>query len=388
MSKKYITVINKIGGQISHRKAQGRDYLVAPMVAVVSKVLNGMYLPPEEIEASILGWPGVPLTHTHPNGSARDPDVTILGRAYNPTFEDNALKTEAWFDMELTRLHGEAGEEIIARLEAGETIEVSTGYYAAMEWSDGTFDNEQYFAIQRDLKPDHIAVLPHDIGACSIDDGCGVPRRNENSEQPIFHFDVKNGQINLEDDMKKSALLGVLNGLLKIFNLDPIDEAEVEGLDDEVPAEELEAVLPADASEANEDAESEDDEDGEDADEDEGEEEVQQTASTGIPPALRKLAALVEEVGESTVVNAIRSFAEDEKNERAVLLADLVKCANCKFTRAELESMSTNMLKKLALSVGENGDYSGRQETNRTRNNEAAIPAPPVFLATNSEKES
>ena len=63
----------------------------------------------------------------------------------------------------------------------GDIIEVSTGYFADKLDESGEFEGEEYDGVQINLRPDHLAILPNTIGACSVDDGCGFPRTNADS---------------------------------------------------------------------------------------------------------------------------------------------------------------------------------------------------------------
>lgn len=377
MPQKLIQIINKIGGEVSHRKAQGRDYLVAPMVAVRSQVLNGMYLPPEELEASLLGWDDVPITHNHPDFSARDPDIPKMGRFYNATFEDNSLKGEAWYDLELVADHGEAGEELINRLEAGETIEVSTGYYASLEWQDGTFEDEEYWAIQRDLIPDHIATLLHDIGACSVEDGCGVPRRNEqNNNDRVL--------IQQEEHMpKKRALLQAANGLLKLLGADEIEMADEE-LDEELDLDE-------DLEDEDDDVGADDlagEEDGGEGDEeDEAEPAAEPVAQAQTPEWMNELGEIVNEIGLDGVRDALAAGAHEQRTTRAQIIHDLAGCSRCQFSKAELKKMSTPILRKLQASL--NGvDYSARGGGQSNGGGEQPLKAPSIFFKEKEEAKN
>src|SRR5690606_20175922 len=42
----------------------------------------------------------------------------------------------------------------------------------------GELNGKPYTAKQVNLRPDHVALLPGEVGACSIADGCGAPRIN------------------------------------------------------------------------------------------------------------------------------------------------------------------------------------------------------------------
>lgn len=170
----------------------GREWYVAPATLVVPGVLNGsqgpLYYPPEEISNNVLAWNGTPLVVYHPtrNGvpvSGRDMDVweeSGVGWIHNAVYNDK-LVAEAWFDIALTKsVDSRLAENvrILPRLEAGKPIELSTGLF-----TDNVVAPEGYKdhrgqpyngLIARNYRPDHVAVLPDQKGACSIDDGCGI----------------------------------------------------------------------------------------------------------------------------------------------------------------------------------------------------------------------
>lgn len=161
---------------------EGREHLVAPVTAIIEGVLNGELAPAEEIGRYVNSWNGIPLPINHPTKnnvpvSANSPDLIqsqSVGRFFNARFDGKALKGEIWVDIDkATNLGGEA-LEVINRLENGLPLEVSTAYFNDIEEVSGTFNGKSYNGIQRNLRPDHLALLPNDIGACSFEDGCGV----------------------------------------------------------------------------------------------------------------------------------------------------------------------------------------------------------------------
>ena len=162
-----------------------RAYLVAPVVAVVAGVLNGAMLPVEEIEKLPDAWNGRPLVNNHPHSddgyvSANAPGVLAgawLGQVFGAYVEDDRLKCEAWFDLEMAE-NVPGGAAILNRLRRGNIVETSTAYWCRIEPVAGEFGGKPFSGIQRDIVPDHLAILPNAVGACSIKDGCGVGRIN------------------------------------------------------------------------------------------------------------------------------------------------------------------------------------------------------------------
>lgn len=159
----------------------GVDYVVFPAVCVVAGVLNGMLLPASEIDRSVDGWNGRPVTLAHPKRdgvptTANTPyawTTARIGWLFNARYDDGRLLADAWI---------EASHGVVAYLRNGGVMEVSTGYFCTVEEREGEYNGELYSAIQSSLIPDHLALLVDQEGACSWQDGCGVPRVNASED--------------------------------------------------------------------------------------------------------------------------------------------------------------------------------------------------------------
>ena len=171
----------------------GRRHLVFPVVAAQEQVLlcvgcepPGELLTSTAIEHSLPAWNGVPITLNHPlrgdDVVSVNADHTILaaeqvGHFFGATVVNGQLRGNVWLDEERTRRH-EAGTDIIRRLLAGNMLEVSVGYFRVTDNVAGTWNDQPFSGTQRDVLPDHLALLVDEVGACSISDGCGAPRVN------------------------------------------------------------------------------------------------------------------------------------------------------------------------------------------------------------------
>lgn len=159
--------------------------MVLPVVAIVEGVLNGFLVPNEEIEKFVTAWEGAPIPVNHPqvNGihvSANLPQILesrVIGRFHNVRAEDSRLKGEIWLDVHKAADKGFG--DVIEAFTSGQMMEVSTAYFADTEPTQGIFNGKRYSGIHRNLRPDHLAVLPNETGACSIADGCGALRANQ-----------------------------------------------------------------------------------------------------------------------------------------------------------------------------------------------------------------
>ena len=87
----------------------------------------------------------------------------------------NGLKAEAW--LEVDRMNA-VDERVAQAVENQEMMELSTGLFGEVEEKEGEWNGEEYIGIIRNIRPDHLAVLPDLKGACSIEDGAGFLRLN------------------------------------------------------------------------------------------------------------------------------------------------------------------------------------------------------------------
>jgi hypothetical protein len=199
---------------IRREQLNGIDHIVVPVVMMVEGVHTGSHGPilhlAEELGRYPESWDGIPVTIGHPfvNGqyvSANKPDILqdwAVGRIFNTQITDAALKAEAWLEeATLERV----SETTFERINNGEIIEVSIGIFSDEEMVSGIWNNERYVSIARNHRPNHLALLPDEVGACSIADGCGI-RINKQKEKT----NVENLEINKEN---KSQVLKEMNRL-------------------------------------------------------------------------------------------------------------------------------------------------------------------------------
>lgn len=197
---------------VSTQTLDGRDFLVVPVVAVKEMVLNGELLLAPQIQESVKLWNDTPVSIVHPivNGkkvSAKGIEFVekiVVGRLYNAYFENKRLKGEMWIDIEKANTLGGDAKALITRFNDGEVVEVSTAYYASTDTETGTFDGDEYSGVQYNIRPDHLAILPSDVGACSLADGCGAPRVNKRGDlMPQLKVALQEGE---SYEMRNEAL--------------------------------------------------------------------------------------------------------------------------------------------------------------------------------------
>lgn len=172
----------------------GRAYTVVPMVMLAEGVHAGsngpLYYPDEELSKTPAVWNHKPIVlPDHPvdnsgNGvSACQPHIIerhgvglILNTKYTKKRgQRGKLKAEAWIEDE--RLSA-VDERLLEAIEAGKTLELSTGVFTDNEEAPGEFGGKAYDAIARNYRPDHLAILLDKKGAFSVKDGAGFLRLN------------------------------------------------------------------------------------------------------------------------------------------------------------------------------------------------------------------
>jgi len=164
---------------------QGRKHIVVPVVMMVEGVHNGSMGPllhtAEELGKYPESWNGIPVVINHPvnnegdNISANSPEIidseVTVGKVYHTHLVDTKLMAEAYLDEE--KLNNISSNALLAIMN-GDPLEVSIGVFNDTNIEPGQWHNEKYNAVAINHRPDHLALLPGGIGACSWEDGCGV----------------------------------------------------------------------------------------------------------------------------------------------------------------------------------------------------------------------
>lgn len=226
-------IVTNFTGIVRNDTMEGRDYLVAPMIMIVEGVHEGsngpLYYPAEELSKIPAVWNHKPIIVYHPESddgvgiSACDPDILTnrkIGVIMNASIDSMeveinkkkvkivCLKSEAW--LEIDRMNIVDGR-IAEAIEKNEVMELSTGLFTDNEVVDGDWHGESYTAIARNYRPDHLALLPDLVGACSIEDGAGFLRLNKAKDGFVL-------DITALDDKTRKCFLKNKESFVKIFN--------------------------------------------------------------------------------------------------------------------------------------------------------------------------
>lgn len=170
---------------VRHETMEDRPYVVVPMVMIVEGILNNLLYTADDLAKTPEAWNLKPVIVYHPtyNGepiSACSVEVVnkmkigvIMNTKWNAT--KKRLEAEAWLEEARVK---KVDERVWNALENGTMLELSTGLFVDSENEPGEFNGKSYGAVARNYRPDHLAVLPDQIGACSIVDGAGFLRVN------------------------------------------------------------------------------------------------------------------------------------------------------------------------------------------------------------------
>ena len=165
----------------------GKNYIVVPVVMMVEGVHNGSRGPilhlAEDLGRIPEAWDGRPVVIGHPQVdgnfvSANSPAMveSTVGTVYNTHMDGLRLKAEVWIDtLKIIAVSPTA----LTYIKSGRHLEVSVGVFSDTVNTTGVHNNEQYEGIARNHRPDHLALLPGERGACSWTDGCGIRANQE-----------------------------------------------------------------------------------------------------------------------------------------------------------------------------------------------------------------
>lgn len=177
--------------KVREEKLDGRDYLVVPTAMITVGVHNGSHGPvfysEDELSRTTTAWNMKPVVVFHPKATrtspatAARPDVIEkmqVGFLLNTEFDKatKKLRTESWIDIAKAN---KVDPRIVKAVRAGRPMEVSTGLGSEFVQNSGEYNGVKYSREAKNHQPDHFALLPEGVGACSIAAGAGLLVTNE-----------------------------------------------------------------------------------------------------------------------------------------------------------------------------------------------------------------
>jgi hypothetical protein len=176
---------------VRNERMADKDYLVVPMVMLTEGVHVGSegpyYYPKHENQKRVELWNKKPIVVYHPDGpTACTPEVLNvrwIGDIMNAKATSKGeIKAEAWLDEDRVK---KVDKRILDAIKNEETLELSTGLFADSDEEPGEWNGEEFNGTLRNYGPDHLAILPDQVGACSVEDGAGFYRNAEGKKEKV-----------------------------------------------------------------------------------------------------------------------------------------------------------------------------------------------------------
>lgn len=199
-----------IGDKVRNEELDGRKFIVVPMTMILEGVHTGsqgpVYYSVDELAKTPKMWNMKPVLIEHPfrGDTATDLEVykkQAVGMIMNTYFdtEEGKLKAEAWIDKDLAQ---SKYPQLLEHIEYRLPMEVSTGLFSELILEPGVWKGEEYKGRIVNIRADHLAILPHKQGACSLADGAGLlinqsfdePDSKGGKEQLFVFTTVINGE--------------------------------------------------------------------------------------------------------------------------------------------------------------------------------------------------
>lgn len=135
-----------------------------------------------------------PITYGHPAEGAVDADNA---KRLQVGFVGENLQVDGdWVVMPLTITDGPTIEQI----ESGEAVQLSGGYRTDVEPADGEWDGVQYDAVQRNIRGNHVAIVPRaragEMARINLDAADAVAVTDAQTEET--HMSEKTTAVNLD----------------------------------------------------------------------------------------------------------------------------------------------------------------------------------------------
>lgn len=208
----------------------GKEYLVVPVVSLLEGVIHAVnaetpeFVPFSTLEKAAKSWNGKPVTLGHPkkNGkqcSAADDGIAEahgIGVIRNSRADKATKKMlqEAWIEKAKAK---RLDAQMLARLEANKTEEVSVGAFVVTDGVAGDYNGRSHKGSWVEASGDHLAFLPGGRGACSVEMGCGTHRA-------AMHFVTAEGFV-LEDDIPSTVVFSAFEGMSLDKRLQAVNDA-------------------------------------------------------------------------------------------------------------------------------------------------------------------
>ena len=241
MTLKSVNVLSVVNSKskISTQIIDGKEHIVInDVVPIVDDiVMNGIFYPADEINKSYMTLNDnlMPLDHPRINNehvSALNPQA--INNFYIGAWGRNVRKSndrvlmDAYIDRKFAE-STEKGRMLVNRLDdmmSGKNISpihVSTGLTYTPDNQSGSSKGKRYKSIARNMKFDHVAILPDKQGAATPDDGVGIFVNSDGEKSPIENVSL----IDCSDDSISNVISKTIKEVLSVFKFNQKEEEDL-----------------------------------------------------------------------------------------------------------------------------------------------------------------
>jgi len=130
-------------------------------------VWQGVYRPWEVLKRDSIWLLGKPITVDHPQDGVTAGSY-IVGQIKDVQADDGKqeiiCEAEIWPEK--------LPEELQQKINSGEPLDLSVGFFAITDDEQGQIDDKVYTSVEKNIYFDHVAIVTR--GVCSSEDGCGI----------------------------------------------------------------------------------------------------------------------------------------------------------------------------------------------------------------------
>ncbi|NUE95132.1 DUF2213 domain-containing protein [Gilliamella sp. ESL0232] len=241
MTLKSVNVLSVVNSKskISTQIIDGKEHIVInDVVPIVDDiVMNGIFYPADEINKSYMTLNDnlMPLDHPRINNehvSALNPQA--INNFYIGAWGRNVRKSndkvlmDAYIDRKFAE-STEKGRMLVNRLDdmmSGKNttpIHVSTGLTYTPDNQSGTSKGKRYNSIARNMKFDHVAILPDKQGAATPDDGVGIFVNSNGEKSPIENVSL----VECSEDSISNVISKTIKEVLSVFKFNQKEEEDL-----------------------------------------------------------------------------------------------------------------------------------------------------------------
>jgi hypothetical protein len=240
MTLKSVNVLSVVNSKskISTQIIDGKEHIVInDVVPIVDDiVMNGIFYPADEINKSYMTLNDnlMPLDHPRINNehvSALNPQA--INNFYIGAWGRNVRKSndkvlmDAYIDRKFAE-STEKGRLLVNRLDdmmSGKNttpIHVSTGLTYTPDNQSGTSKGKRYKSIARNMKFDHVAILPDKQGAATPEDGVGIFVNSKGEKSPL-----ENARLDeCSEDSISNVISKTIKEVLSVFKFNQKEEED------------------------------------------------------------------------------------------------------------------------------------------------------------------